>query len=220
MKERGILFKGHLVKKIQAGLKGQTRRVAKAIQEYFGSTVDDWPKNPLDGVRCENGVAIFEWQSSADDTNEIRFTCPHGVPGDRLYVRETWADGCDESAVCAIAYQADSTARFYLCDNGGEGDPVKLAGKCENFFWLNSPKETKWKPSIHMPRWASRLNLEILKIRVERVQDASEEDIRAEGIEPKDWPKSWEAINGPRGWGWDVNPWVWVIDFKDVTNER
>lgn len=242
MKERGILFKGHLVKKIQAGLKGQTRRVAKAIQAFFDFAVGEYPEHPLDCVRCENGEAIFEFQSDVDDTNEYRFQCPYGTPGDRLYVRE-----CFCAHWCAYPDKADQllAPNFRKITSGKvkdkeitEDDPLFAYYKADFERGGKPLSHSRWTPSIHMPRWASRIDLEITEIRIERIQDISEEDVQAEGIAPiyqpafvaageiqgpdeipalDIFPETWDAINKKRGFGWDVNPWVWVIDFKDIT---
>lgn len=120
--------------------------------------------------------------------------CPFGQVGDRLWVRETW--GPLEGGAC---YRASESP---LC----------------------KPDGGKWFPSIHMPRWASRITLEITNIRVERVQDISEDDAMAEGSPWEDcwvsyvqsFESIWDACYSARGLGWDTNPWVWVIDFKMV----
>jgi hypothetical protein len=150
--------------------------------------------------------------------------CPYGQPGDRLWVRETWRahQSFDLAApnelpkIDGLHYEADGRPRFW------------------DFGRLRS--------SIHMPRWASRITLEIVSVRVERVQDISEEDARAEGVlrsdwvndETCEWPDSereafralWDSINGhiktPTGGhfrhSWDANPWVWVVEFHRLPN--
>lgn len=120
-------------------------------------------------------------------------TCPYGQPGDMLWVRETWS-GDDE----AIYYRAT--------DNETCGPP--------------------WFPSIHMPRWASRLTLEVTGVRVERVQDITVEQAEAEGVTRSpgvsswdpcgEFGKLWDSINAKRGFGWDKNPWVFVIELKRI----
>lgn len=183
MKERPILFTGPMVRAIQAGRKTQTRRLLKL---------------PLDAhppCNHDSGVDLMKM-----------YKCPYGVPGDRLWVRETFAwsgYACDQEEVL---WRADQ--EYTLEERGG------------------SP----WKPSIHMFRWASRINLEVTKVSVERVQDISEEDSLSEGIEgagtcygitPEEVNKLqfkylWNFINEKRGFGWDKNPWVWVVEFKEV----
>ncbi|MBW0795199.1 hypothetical protein KX852_05915 [Pseudomonas aeruginosa] len=130
--------------------------------------------------------------------------CPYGQPGDRLWVREAWA--------CTLVAQAP-----------GEEWVVYREG--DNRTDCGGP----WKPSIHMPRWASRILLEITAVRVERLQDISEEQARAEGYPAERecetggsgldawlWFRSlWGEINGPEAF--TANPWVWVIEFKRVT---
>ena len=131
---------------------------------------------------------------------------PYGQPGDRLWVRETFIDASSALHSCVI-YRAD-------------GDD-QACGQ-------------SWKPSIFMPRWASRIMLEITDVRVERLQDISAADAQAEGIVPdgdggwhladtrhymgdpiSSYASLWEYINGPDSW--EANPWVWVIEFRKVT---
>ncbi len=190
MKERPILFSAPMVRAILAGTKTQTRRVVK--DRHIGQI--DTSKLP--------GPA--GWSRPM----------PYGQPGDRLWVRETWA--CFDSHVrpkSRIAYRSDTP----------DGEMVRV--------------DAPWKPSIHMPRWASRITLEVTGVRVERLQDISEADALAEGVEQvlkgrfriygretdgRDTDRSartsycslWESINGPGSW--DANPWVWVIEFKRV----
>ena len=127
--------------------------------------------------------------------------CPYGQPGDRLWVRETWQI-CDTCGV--INYAADQQKHCTGCD--------ALLGK--------------WKPSIHIPCLYSRITLEIVSVRVERVQDISEEDAKAEGMHTPEiagvthkdlFHVLWDSINAKRGYGWSQNPWVWQIGFKRVS---
>ena len=155
-----------------------------------------------------------EWRS-------VHTLCPYGQRGDRLWVKETWR-------VCGgkeYEYQQDPSQVMYRATHQEDGFP---------FTW----ESYVWRPSIYMPRWASRILLDVTAIRVERLQDISEADALAEGITPKWEPgcsgrlmealggfsfrpaasayaELWEQINGPGSW--DANPWVWVIEFKRVT---
>lgn len=131
--------------------------------------------------------------NGSDNRSEWPDFCPHGKTGDRLWVRETWHP--DSSKIDGSpAYKADVDYDTSDC---------------------------KWKPSIYMPRKASRIDLEITGIRVERLHDISEEDCRAEGIIITDaltlwraYQSLWESINGKSSWG--LNPWVWVIEFRRI----
>ena len=150
------------------------------------------------------------------------YPCPFGKPGDRLWVKETHAR---HPQFAEVAYRADGEA-FEDADG---------------FTW-----HPKWTPSIHMPRILSRITLEITNIRVERVQDISEDDAWAEGVEELDvtgvfsavglcdtarrygmsmedtrciYAHLWDTLYAARGLGWDVNPWVWVVTFKRVEEQ-
>ncbi|MEO0796642.1 MAG: hypothetical protein AAFX93_15845 [Verrucomicrobiota bacterium] len=156
--------------------------------------------------------------------NALRELCPYGQKGDRLWVRETWAMLSYWATMdCVHSYQNEA--------------PIYRA---EGLDWT----DVTWKPSIHMPRWASRILLEITNVRVERVCEISEEDAQAEGChnrsdlayatghwgmhhDPAKWAVEnghryafqdlWDSINAKAGKGWDVNPWVWVVEFKVLT---
>lgn len=146
--------------------------------------------------------------------------CPFGKKGDRLWVRECFA---------VVPHVTDNGPKHKL-----KGDGTGVTWRAD---WNGNPSGFKWKPSIHMPRWASRINLEITDVRVERVQDISEEDAIAEGIEvskpditpvrfknyrdgrftplPRhSFETLWESIYGKSSWR--LNPWVWVVAFKRV----
>lgn len=131
--------------------------------------------------------------------------CPYGQPGDRLWVRETWR-------VCGgreYEYQQDRRQVMYRSTHQEDGFPLT---------W----ESYTWRPSIFMPRWASRITLEVTKVRVERLQSISRGDAMAEGCpfpnmakgdDPRQWyAELWDQINGAGAW--DANPWVWAIDFK------
>jgi hypothetical protein len=148
----------------------------------------------------ERGSLPDSWvdQSNPIGTYPTYVNCPYGQPGDRLWVRETFL--LRESGKHAV-YKAGM-------------DSVEAAGFGAMYGG--------WKPSIFMPRWASRLSLKVTGVRVERVQDISEADAIAEGRclvlgdERGYFPETWDTINAKRGFGWDANPWVWVIEFKRV----
>lgn len=140
-----------------------------------------------------------------------------GRPGDRLWVREThaliWPGEFppEDMRLCSVEYRADTGAKY-------PGEWPADAG--------SNPDCPKWSPSIHMPRWASRLTLEITDVRVERLQDISEADARAEGVQPLQMDNGsylpsfeglWDTLNAKRA-PWSSNPWVWVISFKVVPN--
>ena len=212
MKERPILFSAPMVRAILAGTKTQTRRVVK----------------PQPG--CD----------PRDDGHIDMGRCPYGQPGDGLWVKETFA------IVPRTAYRRSEGVQQTLRPDDDHDAAIYRAG------WDRSNGGFRWRPSIHMPRWASRITLEITGVRVERLQDISPSDAIAEGLKglSKDggqitkygipdsdglpgtddagWPwhawrispvdsyrRLWSQINGPRSW--DANPFVWVVEFKRVT---
>jgi len=151
----------------------------------------------------------------ADPANSL---CPYGKPGDRLWVRETCFNNDYRQAGVPVEERADVDLVY-------RADPLP--------DWEGEESLITWRPSIHMPRWASRILLEITDVRVERLQDISRADIRAEGLQcppelggddvspnyrdwyPAAWRQLWESINGADSW--NANPWVWVVEFKRVT---
>ena len=229
--ERGILFKTWGVRAIKEDRKTQTRRVIKALPcysfDYFKDGFSYWKltgKPPLipDPSPYRKGKRI-----RAILVPFCRLRCPFGVPGDRLWVRETWAVGNwnpGGERNIAICYKADDSASWLYGRCPLDYAQIELfAQKYGRPSWVHS----QWKPSIHLPRWASRLTLEITDVRVEKLQDISEEDAVAEGCKQetitqeeggaleglhwsarKQFMEYWDSIT------WSLNPWVWVISFK------
>lgn len=226
MKERPILFSGEMVRAVLENRKTQTRRVIKFCKKHkenlcrsmgggyhtalqFGKYGPEW--SPYGSAPMQPFPYV---DGKLSDSNHIGYFCPYGKTGDRLWVRETWRaktnDDCHPAGFIVgieAAYKADL--------------------KQDTHFDHSKP----WKPSIHMPRWASRITLEITNVRVERLQDISHEDAKAEGVERcliNDlsalkrhgsgaialFKELWETLNGPGSW--EKNPWVWVIEFKKV----
>lgn len=196
MNEKPILFSSPMVMAILEGRKTQTRRVVKG-------TALDWLQpnmfSPVYVAHPENRLS------------------PYGYAGDQLWVRETFrCEEVGEYGVDGVRYKADDT--FREIENSQEASDK----------WIEAYREDgKWRPSIFMPRWASRIQLEIVNVRVERVKSISEEDAKAEGVGAwHDTPRGtmyspefkllWNKINHVRGFGWSLNPWVWVVEFKVV----
>ncbi len=206
-KERPILFSGDMVNAILAGKKTMTRRVVKPQPtrvSYPGGTFADGSS----GFVNENGRSII---------------CPYGKPGDILWVKETWAN-CQpilntpgrngEIGDGFAAYRADGYDTIQeLKDHFrlNYGYEIVVNGDC-------------WRPSIFMPRWASRISLTVTEVRVERLQDITEEDaLRNGGWDYRKCPyhkapeKSfWDSIYGKVDYSWQSNPWVWVVGFEKM----
>lgn len=228
MTERPILFSAPMVRALLAGTKTQTRRALKR-QPWASCSIEEGHEGETPFV-----YSALHGAGPGYEVEESRTPCrcPYGQPGDRLWVRETWAPHPDFPEMAARAvYRADPECKYDV---------------------------DRWRPSIHMPRRASRILLEITGVRVERLQDISEVDADAEGCERLDYerydrdpalcPKCdglrlhralgpnggviedvdcvecdtyvkryrhlWESINGAGSWA--ANPWVWVVEFKRV----
>jgi hypothetical protein len=168
VKERPILFSGPMVKAIIEGKKTQTRRVIKPQPETAWTewmiTINLNGDNRywVDGKPTMH----LNMKKDYDDKGE----CPFGKPGDRLWVRETWKRA-SMATPDGIMYAADNLLRWF------DGTDPAAASSAVKF-----PRDGKWKPSIFMPRWASRITLEVVNVRVERLQEISEEDAIAEGV--------------------------------------
>jgi hypothetical protein len=227
MTDRPILFSAEMVRAILDGKKTQTRRAMK-VQPWPEATVEVGPYHPhrIDrNGESQPGPAVFGaiWDHQ-DIVNggDAGLRCPYGAPGDTLWVRETWCKGADDGRQVPLRM-----ATLYRAD----GEHVTLSDG-DGFTQTNRDGSEKlpWRPSIHMPRWASRITLRITDIRVERLHDITEDDARAEGCPyptewagrfvdrdetAKTWFKSlWNKINGPGAW--EANPWVWVVAFERV----
>lgn len=197
MKERGMIFNGEMVRTILDGRKTQTRRIMK------NQPAGDYPDTPA-LIRSVDGG--FQWYGHYGESSI--FNCPFGAVGDRIWVRETWADA-GASAPDLKLYRANY--------------PAHVPTHYEN---VPPASDIRWTPSIHMPRWASRITLEITGVRVERLNDISECDAKAEGAPTEccvigdkhflGFRSLWKSIYGDESWR--SNPWVWVIEFKVVPN--
>lgn len=210
IKERPILFKGEMVRAILDGRKTQTRRIVKPQPVFHKNKKLPWEWKP-----SGKDLPVYNWCRGHKKTIDCVHCCgwldfcPYGKPGDQLWVRENWN-------VSGLAW-------------GKKPRDTQFAAKTA---WKYQATDSKWqhgwKPSIHMPRWASRITLEITDVRVERINDISGTDAFAEGVTaPSHFSNScsearytfaelWESINGPGSW--NANPWVWVVEFRRLTD--
>lgn len=224
MREYPILFSGAMVRAILEGRKTQTRRRWKMPRGL------DWY---ISG--CMRGAETGDIHDPASSWwgHVEEMACPYGRPGDRLWVRETWSpDFANHYPHDRVWYAADDDRRYDIeVRNGVRGIYSPESGVHVPF---------RWRPSIHMPRWACRLALEITDTRVERLQEITEADAIAEGIRPyrDGWERFhpdpadtehtgatkdprlaykglWEQLHGAGAWS--ANPWVWVVEFRRVT---
>lgn len=249
MKERPILFSALMVRAILSGAKSQTRRVMKpqpvkagSFWEWAGAgwSMDLGPIYPVPG-------------------HTLSVRCPYGQPGDLLWVRESWRIGawCVEEGSLCIDYRDGPRKEWIEIEDGDEFEKywIQCSEELEHkgiepdadgrYTWEPGSSPLRWRPSIHMPRWASRITLRITSVRVERLHTIGEKDAIAEGIEydagGDDWPNQ-PHEGGFRNYlskydacdllpnasfrslwrsingddSWDANPWVWVIEFERV----
>jgi len=235
-RERPILFSGAMVRAILEGRKKMTRRVVKHRIysngfHFDGRDIlchcDELPPSAM-LMEVKRGKIAYTTSNLEGWESE----CPYGAPGDRLWVREAWARDFEMSSRVFYRADADEDGTIpYLVAGEGMGGGVGNA------------RIDRWRPSIHMPRWASRITLEVTGVRVERVQDISEEDAIAEGVERRvigsgwreyglddatelagtpplatareSFRSLWDSINAKRA-PWASNPYVWVVAFRRV----
>lgn len=195
IKERPMIMGAESIRGIYARWKTQTRRVLKPQPNNITSLVE-WNT-------AAEAFVPWNWTTSGSNSGGARtgtpISCPYGVPGDRLWVREAWAK---DSTV-------DGGARYYATDQISD--------------------LRKKRSPLFMPRWASRLLLEVTAVRVERLHEITPADAIAEGVRPRadcftidcDTPNpvdeyrgAWNFLNAKRGFPWDRNPWVWVVEFR------
>ncbi|QVI69169.1 hypothetical protein [Pseudomonas syringae] len=224
VKERPILFSAPMVRAILEGRKTVTRRACKHQPDV--PVTDAIPRREF-----PHGPATIDWywrpkfgHYQPGPSSGWDFKCPYGQTGDRLWVREAWQADAQVNAIAPrelshgepIQYPADGALRQYGC---------------------SMIKPGKNRPSIHMPRWVSRILLEITDVRVERLQAITYEEAVAEGVHRdracRMWTATdeggachkypvpafrdlWSGINGAENW--NANPWVWVVEFKRVTS--
>jgi len=212
-KERPILFKGSMVKAILEGRKVQTRRLVKLPQCEF----------PYGCYGVKDGKFLFgEGDYPEDGTFPIK--PPFGMPGDWLWIRETWqiSELWTEPDTECIGYRADGEIRE--CNEHREQiyDPLRFRLHAKDPDNGDSNYCPKWRTPIFMPRWASRIDLIVTGVKVERVQRIDEYDAYQEGVESvspygtyrEGFKYLWDSINAKRGFSWDSNPLVWVIQFE------
>ena len=197
--ERPIIFSGPMVKAILEGRKVQSRRVVKPQP----TVLQDWAAIGIAGVRFRTATIAENCLNMQNYIDELAAEeCPYGQAGDRLWVKET----------------------FWVLDELGDPLTVPQPIHYDADGHTRSLEDYHKVSSIFMPRWASRITLELTGVRVERVQDISEEDAVAEGIEAKEpnhvvsaryrYGQDWNDINRKRGYSWDINPWIWALTFR------
>ena len=218
-KERPIIFSAEMVRAILEGRKTQTRRVLEPQPVLYNGKLDI----------LDNGRYVRVATKIVNDFPETKLiSCPYQV-GDRLWVKETWWDDCALRE--KEGYKQDDYL-YYRAD----GEAIEQF-ECAYGF--------KWRSPLFMPRWASRITLEITGLRVERLQDITQRDAVNEGVifmggmfdeadqapwcpslkdqEPMASPRDaygrlWDSLNAKRGYAWESNPWVWVIEFKRLSD--
>lgn len=216
-KERPILFSGPMIRAILSGQKTQTRRaIAPRHPISFlggkGSEGDpgEWGY-AFDGSLHHGYAVLGRGFDEQHDHGRVSIPCPYGEPGDRLWVRETWAplgDLLTEVIGRPRVFRADADL---VRDDSGD----RVGWWLGETFLEGAERPFRWRPALYMPRWASRITLEVVSVRVERLQDITALDaINEVGPGPVErfvW--LWDSLNAKRGFGWDANPWVWRIEF-------
>ena len=218
MSERGIIFSGPMVRAILADRKTVTRRLVRANTKRLAGARDLAAAQPMAGGLFVPSSGMVLSTASGGLSKAMQDTilhCPYGARGDRLWVRETWQ-------TCTDPDDRDPDEVVYAADHDGEHPGFAEDG------W-------SWRPSIYMPRWASRITLEIERTRVERLHAITDDDARAEGCAgghdsipgyrfsatPREhFEHLWREIHGGGANPWPANPWVWVVSFRLLSTRR
>lgn len=226
-KERPILFSGPMVRALLDGSKTQTRRVVKPQPDtahdgepyWFIGGYRVWGYRPTPAIPLRAGGNPLP--------------CPHGQRGDRLWVRETWQGPLLQDFETDADADWHTPIHIHQYQNPAHCEYAADGGPAPEYTDADDVMRQGWRPSIHMPRWASRITLEITSVRVERLQDISDADCVAEGcgalqaaigcpmtsapgetIPRTMFRALWESINGPASWA--ANPWVWAVEFRKL----
>lgn len=236
--ERPILFSGPMVRAILDGRKTQTRRIVKPQPPEWATHAE----LHMDGWFFHDGPEDREDLWFYPDYESDGLQCPFGHPGDRLWVRETW--GVLDQFFEGIDQQPDRPFKIIKEEKFGKGyygSSYVIYGADGPNSWANDEGEecTRWKPSIHMPRWASRITLEITGVRVERLKKITRLEALKEGFQGHEpipgedderifawegrssapdplahFAATWDSLYGFGSW--EANPWVWVIEFRRI----
>ncbi|CTQ08441.1 TPA: morphogenetic protein [Klebsiella pneumoniae] len=206
--ECGMIFNAEMVRALLSGRKTQTRRIIKPQPEatLSGSLYGKWLSRPLNGLLLPK-------------IEDIAIHCPFGVVGDRIWVRETFQGPLfDYDLMDSYCKDPTPFEKPEFCVYKADGVPAP------EFYDADDELHCCWRPSIHMPRWACRILLEITNVRVERLKSISDGDAIREGCSTADmmsgdcvadvFARLWASIYGSDSW--NANPWVWVIEFKRV----
>lgn len=228
IRERSMCFTAPDVRALLAETKTQTRPIVKP-QPITGLTksdaTDDGRPYWIDRTKPQPMPPLTCGDQYVMPSTPLRVFCPYGQPGDRLWVRETWK---------FLGTDMNRHGRTHSVQDGVVTYPADGSKRTITTDWQNvevwMTRKSAVRPSIHMPRWVSRISLQITDVRVQRLQDISEEDAEAEGASPEavgkpdgsfagvscipDYRAIWNEIRGAGSW--DANPWVWAISFKRV----
>lgn len=228
MKERPIIMSAESVLALLDKRKSQTRRV-----------INPQPPKQYD-INASDAHGFATWANAAagfwPPENPIK--CPYGAPGNRLWVKERWYIEKSSADTWMNPPNSHVTVQYSVGTEQKTDKPI-WDGRW-NYWWTKyiKPRDDRWRNPLFMPRWASRIILEILNVRVERLGDIDNEGALAEGVnragegeivlllgehgQPAmskvifDFAKAWNRVNEKRGFGWHTNPWVWVVEFRVV----
>lgn len=222
MKERPMIFNAEMVRAILDGRKTQTRRPIR------------WKQTRATEIAERDDGTLWPWAEDCENGSDIWYPCPFGDVGDRIWARETWGvvshELDEDGRIQQWAPDRPATAIHEMPFGNGYYSGHAIYAADGEFTWGDDDGyedgRSCWKPSIHMPRAASRILLEITGVRVERLNDISEADARAEGVTAGVCPgyeqvmhrvafrELWQSLYGAENW--QANPWVWAISFRRV----